>query len=270
MKDKDNGVIFLKDWLLLIDSLSTENKLVFWDLFTAYEFGKEQICDNPFVAPTWNFIKKQLDNMREKYKENIIDRNRSNGSKGGRPPKETQKTNSEKTKPTQTEKKPENPVGYLETQKTPNENVNVNENENENEKENENNFLLEKETKDPVLNSEELFNIGDKLPEEKISKKVAKKKVLKSNDEVLIIPEEFITIWDEWKQYRKDRKIKAYAAIKWEQKAIDNLLELSNKDPGIAKEILNYSYRNSYQGFFPLKNTPKPPLSNNGEFETNR
>lgn len=177
MKDKDNSVIFLKDWLFLITPMSAENQILFWELFTNYEYGKDQECENPFVAPTWNFVKKQLDNMREGYKEKVVNRNRVNGSKGGRPPK-TQKTQSEKSKPNETEQNPKNPLGLNETQKTPNVNVNVNVNENENENinENVNDILLKKESKEENITkeiSEELFVIP---PDSKKEKKVAEKK----------------------------------------------------------------------------------------------
>ena len=118
MKDKDDSVIFLKDWLFLITPMSAENQLYFWELFTNYEYGEEQECTNPFVSPTWNFVKKQLDNMKNSYKEKVVDRNRQNGAKGGRPSKKTQKTQSEKHEPSETEENPKNPVGYFKTQNT--------------------------------------------------------------------------------------------------------------------------------------------------------
>ncbi|WP_347219340.1 DUF6291 domain-containing protein [Chryseobacterium sp.] len=179
MKDKDNGVIFLKDWLLLIDSLSDENKLVFWDYFTSYEFGEDRICENQFVAPTWNFIKKQLDNMRVKYQENVIDRNKKNGAKGGRPRKETQKTESVTVnlmEPSETEINPENPLGILETQKTPNNKDNVKDNSKD--KDNVNYILLKKESKEENIikeSSEGLFDIPPKSEEKKASPKKQKK-----------------------------------------------------------------------------------------------
>lgn len=71
--------------------------------------------------------------------------------------------------------------------------------------------------------------------------------------EILDIPEEFIPLWNEWKEYRKARKFSPYAGIKWEQMAVDKLLGYSNRDPVIAKKILEKTYQNNYQGFFPLK-----------------
>ena len=107
-------------------------------------------------------------------------------------------------------------------------------------------FLLEKETKDLKGENQDL----DKIPQ--TSKKVAQKKVSMHE---LEMPPEFYPIWEEWTQYRKARKFKAYAAEKYEQLAVNKLLELSNKDPAIARQILEQTFANNYQGFFPLKNT---------------
>ena len=100
-------------------------------------------------------------------------------------------------------------------------------------------------------------------------KKVAQKK--ERNEEKPIMPDDFIEIWEEWKEYRKAKQFKSYAGLKWEQMAVDKLLELSNKNPTIAKLILKQTYENSYQGFFPLKqnsngitNTTNNGFSNKG------
>ena len=100
-------------------------------------------------------------------------------------------------------------------------------------------------------------------------KKVAPKK--ERSEEQLKMPDDFIEIWEEWKEYRKAKQFKSYAGLKWEQMAVDKLLELSNKNPTIAKLILKQTYENSYQGFFPLKqnsngitNTTQSRFSNNG------
>lgn len=106
------SVIFLKDWKILVESLPTEKQLIFWNLFVNYP---ELECTDSMVLPVWNFIKIQIDNMDSNYQKNIVDRNKNNGSKGGRP-KQTQKT----------ETNPKNPLGNLETQKTLNENKNKN------------------------------------------------------------------------------------------------------------------------------------------------
>ena len=111
MAKNDNSVIFLKDWKLLISSLSTENQLCFWELFTEYEYNTNQECNNEFVKPIWNFIKSQLDNMKDKYISKTVTANQLNGAKGGRPKKTQDNPNN-----------PNNPMGFSETQITPKDN----------------------------------------------------------------------------------------------------------------------------------------------------
>ena len=116
-------------------------------------------------------------------------------------------------------------------------------------------FLLEKETKEENLSKEnptEIFPQTESV--ETVTekrKKVAQKK--ERSEEKLLMPDDFIEIWEEWKEYRKAKRFKSYAGLKWEQMAVDKLLELSDKNPTIAKLILKQTYENSYQGFFPLK-----------------
>lgn len=133
-------------------------------------------------------------------------------------------------------------------------------------------FLLKKETKEENLSKE---NPTENFPKsesvetgEEERKKVAPKK--ERSEDKLIMPDDFIEIWEEWKEYRKAKRFKSYAGLKWEQMAVDKLLELSNKNPAIAKLILKQTYENSYQGFFPLKqntngitNTTNTGFSNN-------
>ena len=134
-------------------------------------------------------------------------------------------------------------------------------------------FLLEKETKEKKISKEnpnEIFPQSELVePGAEEIKKVAPKK--ERNEEKPTMPEDFIEIWEEWKEYRKAKRFKSYAGLKWEQMAVDKLLELSNKNLTIAKLILKQTYENSYQGFFPLKqnsngitNTTNTGFSNNG------
>jgi hypothetical protein len=123
---KTNSNIFLSDWKFLISPLSTENKAEFLDLFINYEYGLEQECNNPVLSPIWNFIKSQLDNMKEKY-DDKREQLKINGLQGGRPKKQmdTNETKENQTKPN----------GFLEKQKKHNNNNNENENNNVNENE---------------------------------------------------------------------------------------------------------------------------------------
>ena len=135
------------------------------------------------------------------------------------------------------------------------------------------NFLLKKETKEenlPKENPSENFPKTDSVePGAEERKKVAPKK--ERSEEQLIMPDDFIEIWEEWKEYRKAKRFKSYAGLKWEQMAVDKLLELSNKNPTIAKLILKQTYENSYQGFFPLKqNTNGITNTSNTGFSTSK
>jgi len=113
-------------------------------------------------------------------------------------------------------------------------------------------ILLEKESKEENITKEILQENSESLNTgNKPSKKVAQKKV--SENDHLEMPEDFVPIWEEWHQYRKAKRIKAYAGTKWEQIAVDKLLELSDRDPVTAKLILKQTYESNYQGFFPLK-----------------
>ncbi|MFE0769916.1 DNA replication domain protein [Serratia bockelmannii] len=60
--------------------------------------------------------------------------------------------------------------------------------------------------------------------------------------------------WDEWKQYRRDLKLKAYAPTpRSEGAAITNLLNLSEGDRQRQAEIIKQSMANGWQGLFELK-----------------
>ena len=131
------------------------------------------------------------------------------------------------------------------------------------------NFLLEKETKEILSDFEEDIDDHLKIPtsvntETKEAKKVAPKKVT----EILHIPEDFISLWNDWTEYRKLRKFKPYAGLKYEQMAVDKLLELSGCDPIIASKILQNTFTNNYQGFFPLKENQNGN-SNTGQSNSN-
>jgi DNA-binding transcriptional regulator YhcF (GntR family) len=88
----------------------------------------------------------------------------------------------------------------------------------------------------------------------KIEKEKRKKVAQKKEKEILEISNEFLPVWNKWKEYRKDKKMKNYAGQKWEQIALNKLIEISNNKPTIANEIVNQSIENNYQGLFPLKN----------------
>ena len=116
-----------------------------------------------------------------------------------------------------------------------------------------------------------ILSFFDKLPKDQIDIYISNLKIIDTDkidfeklkdfinqktgrsEEKLIMPDDFIEIWEEWKEYRKAKRFKSYAGLKWEQMAVDKLLELSDRNPTTAKLILKQTYENSYQGFFPLK-----------------
>lgn len=115
----------------------------------------------PSVKMAFEFFKNQfrLDDL--KY-QNIVERNRANGQKGGRPRKSED-----------TQDNPENPVGLEKPKKADNDNENEKDNENDNEKENDFNTL---------------FSEFWKLYPEKKSKKKAEtiyKKLYKKHAEIM-------------------------------------------------------------------------------------
>ncbi|GKW21873.1 hypothetical protein PEC302107_36020 [Pectobacterium araliae] len=63
-----------------------------------------------------------------------------------------------------------------------------------------------------------------------------------------------VEAWDEWKQYRKDLKLKSYAPTsRSEGAAITNLINLSGGDKQRQEEIIKQSMANCWQGLFELK-----------------
>ncbi|GKX40307.1 hypothetical protein SOASR014_40460 [Pectobacterium carotovorum subsp. carotovorum] len=63
-----------------------------------------------------------------------------------------------------------------------------------------------------------------------------------------------VEAWGEWKQYRKDLKLKAYAPTsRSEGAAITNLINLSGGDRQRQEEIIKQSMANCWQGLFELK-----------------
>lgn len=63
-----------------------------------------------------------------------------------------------------------------------------------------------------------------------------------------------VTAWEEWKQYRREMKMKAYAATpRSEGAAITNLINLSGGDSACQELIIRQSMANGWQGLFELK-----------------
>ena len=86
----------------IVNKLSNERAGILFKTIFSYCDDENPICDDEVVDIVFEHFKNILKRDLKKY-ENIIDRNRNNGKKGGRPQKK------------------ENPLGFLETQPNPNE-----------------------------------------------------------------------------------------------------------------------------------------------------
>lgn len=130
--------VFYKSWMEALTDVPDDVRLEVYDCIIEYAFSGKVPSLKPMAKMAFNFIKNDIDRASEKYKK-IVDRNKNNGAKGGRPKNHTN---------------PKNPVGFSETQENPNEYDNDNDNEYDN------NILLEKESKVENIikeNSREVF-----------------------------------------------------------------------------------------------------------------
>ena len=98
-KDKKSVLVYC-DLIHTVEHLPDELAGKLFKHFLAYVNDQDPQTDDVMLKIAFEPIKQQLKRDLKKY-NNIVERNRKNGSKGGRP------------------KNPKNPVGYLETQKNP-------------------------------------------------------------------------------------------------------------------------------------------------------
>jgi len=75
--------------------------------------------------------------------------------------------------------------------------------------------------------------------------------------------QEFIKIWNEWTEYKKDQFGFRYKNPKSEQRALDNLYKISNQDLDTAKAIIIRSIVNGWKGLFQLQTDVKSPNNTN-------
>lgn len=69
----------------------------------------------------------------------------------------------------------------------------------------------------------------------------------------LFTSNEWAEAWEEWLQYRKERKLAKYTPTGL-KKTMTHLRSISNGDEQIAIEIINHSIAQNYQGLHPIKN----------------
>ena len=80
-----NGFLLYRPWRSSVESLSDEDAGKWIKLIFAYEDG-DAVVASGIPGTAFNFVKPTLDRDRSAYEERC-ERNRANGSKGGRPPK---------------------------------------------------------------------------------------------------------------------------------------------------------------------------------------
>lgn len=95
------------DIIHTVEKLSDEQSGKLFKHILRYVNDQTPITDDPLIDIVFEPIKQSLKRDLEKYL-NIIERNKKNGSKGGRPKKNDNELNN-----------PNNPVGFLETQNNP-------------------------------------------------------------------------------------------------------------------------------------------------------
>jgi hypothetical protein len=97
--------IFYKSWWNSIVELPSDIRLEVYESVIRYAFGETVEGLKPLAQVAFSFIKQDIDRAKNKY-ANIVERNHQNGAKGGRP------------------RNPNNPMGFLETQRNPNDDDN--------------------------------------------------------------------------------------------------------------------------------------------------
>lgn len=131
MKQAQNNrpsFLLYKSFYPAIKHLTNEELGLLFRALFEYQDGSEIIKLSPEVGMAFAFFKNQFTLDEQKY-QTIVERNKSNGSRGGRPKKE------------ETQISPENPLGYLEPKKAEKEK----EKEKETEKEIEKDLKIKKE-----------------------------------------------------------------------------------------------------------------------------
>lgn len=94
-----NSFIFYKGWREAIKDLPDDVRLEIYESIIEYATTGNLRGLKPMANIAFNFIKIDIDRDTEKYMS-IVERNKSNGSKGGRPKSENPKEPKEPTKPT--------------------------------------------------------------------------------------------------------------------------------------------------------------------------
>ncbi len=246
-QDKKSFVLY-SDLLNLVSQLPDETAGKLFKIILQYVNDVEVCIEDLLLKIAFEPIKMQLERDFKKWDKIKIRRSEA-GKQGGRPKKEEVKIDLQTE-----EEKAKKAFAFSEKQtkakKAVTDNVTVNGTVNVTV----NDILLEKETKgDLVFSNSETQYFSVKNEKEEKRKKVAPKKEKEPDCEILKIPPNFQTVWQEWLEYRKAKKKKPYVAVKYEQIAFDNFFKMSKGEPEIASKILNQTIVRAWDGLFELK-----------------
>lgn len=107
-----NSFIFYKGWREAIKDLPDDVRLEIYESIIEYATTGNLRGLKPMANIAFNFIKIDIDRDTEKYMS-IVERNKSNGSKGGRPKSENPKEPKEPTKLTGLFGNPKEPLSLI-------------------------------------------------------------------------------------------------------------------------------------------------------------
>ncbi len=225
MDGMKNSFVFYKSWQIAIEQLPGEIRLEVYESIMKYAFGETVEGLKPLAQLAFSFIKQDLDRSNSNYQK-IIERNRENGKKGGRPKK--------------TQDNPENPPGFLKTRRNPD--------EDDQEDDDDSGMTVPDGTEHTELpdgNSSGSFSFQ---PENKTR---ARGKTATCFDTAKY--NEFEPAIKRWLAYKAEIK-DGYKS----QQSVDvmarNLWKLAHEQPEMAMRIVDQSIGNNWKGLFELKN----------------
>ena len=216
-----DGFVIYKSFYAPIQSLSDES---LGKLFRAiFEYQIHGVCVELPVELTmaFNFFKTKFESDNIKY-EAIVERNKANGKKGGRP-----------SKGDNVNETIENPMGFEEPKKA-----------------------------DKEMDKDKEGNKGDKenTKKERIDKSIPKKKAkFNVRDDLSYVDKTFLNLWRDWLSY-KDELGCQYKTQRGAMTQYKSLMKYSNKNIILATAIVNRSIENSWQGLFDIEEVQKQKI----------
>ena len=210
--DKKSFVLYC-DSITIVEKLSDERAGKLIKHIFRYCSDLNPITDDEVVDMAFEHFKSILKRDLVKYNK-IVDRNKANGSKGGRPTKVV------------TEVNPKNPLGYLETQSNP----------------------IEPKKADTV--TETVNDTVTDISFKKETKKIFNDEI----NYPLPFSENFKEHWKKWIDYKKTQFRFTYKSQETINTALWDLVKKSSDKEENAILIINNSIANGYKGLFELKN----------------